>query len=282
MAEFLNHRLVERVHAVLHHADLPKSLWGEAVHFIIWIKNRVTTKPLGKITPHQQLYSSKPDLSLVPEWGQCVWVHQGSGSKLDGHAAEGQWVGFDAESTHAHKIYWKDRGHVPVERNVQFISDCIVVCPLPPIDPSPRSAAQPAPVIAQAPSASIDPASVPLPPPATSSREEEMPEEKDKEEEEVKGQLNMPGRLTIKIPLSMSKKQAQSIRRSARLVKPTQKAKDQVLLASDLDLEPLLADNEEEFIFHLQHDALISASIQDQVIDPRLIAEAHARTDWPL
>src|SRR5260370_14554603 len=80
----------------------------------------------------------------------------------------------------------------------------------------------------------------------------------------------------------MSKKQAQSIRQSARLVKPTQKAKDQVLLASDLDLEPLLANNEEEFIFHLQHDALISASIQDQVIDPRLLTAAHASTDWRL
>jgi hypothetical protein len=50
--------------------QLPKTLWGEATHFIIWLKNRVITRALGKVTPHKQLYGTKPDFSNMPEWGQ--------------------------------------------------------------------------------------------------------------------------------------------------------------------------------------------------------------------
>ena len=42
VAESLNHCLMERVHAFLIQAALPKSLWAEAAHFIIWLKNRTT------------------------------------------------------------------------------------------------------------------------------------------------------------------------------------------------------------------------------------------------
>jgi hypothetical protein len=86
--ESLNRQILERVRAVRHHVQLPKTLWGEATHFIIWLKNRVITQALGKVTPHKQLYGTKPDFSNMPEWGQKVWVHQGSASKLDGRTAE--------------------------------------------------------------------------------------------------------------------------------------------------------------------------------------------------
>src|SRR5260370_20436275 len=105
VAESLNRRLLEWVRAILHHSQLPKFLWGEATHFIVWLKNRTTTRALGKINPFEQRYASKPHLGGVPEWGQHVWVHQDSGSKLDGRAAEARWVGFDTNSTHAHRVY---------------------------------------------------------------------------------------------------------------------------------------------------------------------------------
>ena len=100
---------------MLHASQLPKSLWGEAIHFIVWLKNRVITRALGKVTPYEELYGSKPDLSGVPEWGRPVWVHLDSGSKLDGRAVEARWVGFDGDSTHAHHIYWQDKNRVSIE-----------------------------------------------------------------------------------------------------------------------------------------------------------------------
>jgi transposase InsO family protein len=139
VAESLNRRLLERVRAVLHHSQLPKNLWGEAIHFIVWLKNRTTTRALGKITPYEQLHGSKPDLGGVPEWGQRIWVHLDSGSKLDGRAAEARWVGFDSDSTHAHRVYWQGKNSISVERNIKFTSAFATITFPPPIPAAPAS-----------------------------------------------------------------------------------------------------------------------------------------------
>src|SRR6266436_5737878 len=39
----------------------------------------------------------------------------------------GRWVGYDADSTHAHRIYWQDRSRVSVERNVRFTSNTVTI-----------------------------------------------------------------------------------------------------------------------------------------------------------
>ena len=83
IAESLNWRILEHVHAMLHHAKLPKSLWGEAVLFAVWLKNRTTTKALRNMMPFEKFNKFKPDLSGVPEWGQQVWAHSTDGTKLD-------------------------------------------------------------------------------------------------------------------------------------------------------------------------------------------------------
>ena len=151
VAESLNRRLLERVRAVLHHSQLPKNLWGEAVNFIVWLKNRTTTRALGKTTPYEQLYGSKPDLGGVPEWGQRVWVHQDSGSKLDGRATEARWVGFDSDSTHAHRVYWPGKNSVSVERNIKFAPATATITlssptPMPTISPTPTAVPAPQPL----------------------------------------------------------------------------------------------------------------------------------------
>ena len=73
---------------MLHHAELPKSLWGEAVLFAVWLKNRTTTKVLGNMTPFEKFNKFKPDLSGVPKWGQQVWAHSTDGTKLDARGVE--------------------------------------------------------------------------------------------------------------------------------------------------------------------------------------------------
>ena len=39
IAEALNHRLLKHIHAMLHSANLPKNLWGEAIFHAVWLKN---------------------------------------------------------------------------------------------------------------------------------------------------------------------------------------------------------------------------------------------------
>lgn len=67
-AESLNRRPVERVSAILHHSGLPRSLWAEALHFIVWLKNHHTsTHALGSSsssTLYERLNRQKPNLEL--------------------------------------------------------------------------------------------------------------------------------------------------------------------------------------------------------------------------
>lgn len=120
VAERLNGVLLGMVRAMLHDATLPKSLWGEAVLHAVWLGNRMTTRPLGRqTTPYEAVFGAKPDISKVHAFGCHVWVHDTSGSKLDGRAREGRWVGFDHNSQ-GHRIYWAKTRTVTVERTVIF------------------------------------------------------------------------------------------------------------------------------------------------------------------
>ena len=93
VAKALNRRLIEHVHVLLHQSGLPKTLWAEALLYTVWLKNRMSTRTLGTVTPYEHLHKFKPNLAGVPEWGQHVWVHNDSGSKLDAQATVAHWVG---------------------------------------------------------------------------------------------------------------------------------------------------------------------------------------------
>ena len=108
VAERLNRTLVEQVRAMIHASGMPKSLWGEAIMHTTWVKNRTSTRRLGKKTPYEMLYQRKPNLENIPVWGCRVKVHDTSGMKLDMRARDG------------HRIYFPDRGIIGVERSVAF------------------------------------------------------------------------------------------------------------------------------------------------------------------
>jgi len=118
VAESLNRCLVERVHTVLHQSGLPKTLWAEALHFVVWVKNRTLTRALGNIMLLEELTGKEPNIAGVPEWGQRVWVHTTTNSKLDARAATAHRVGYNGDSTHAHRIYWAEQRNVS-QRKVQ-------------------------------------------------------------------------------------------------------------------------------------------------------------------
>ena len=53
VAESLNQQIMEQTRAIMHQAGLPKSLWAEAIHFAVWVKNCTSTKALGQVTPYK-------------------------------------------------------------------------------------------------------------------------------------------------------------------------------------------------------------------------------------
>ena len=92
----------------------------------IYLKNRTSTRALDDKTPYEMLTGMKPNVSNLHEFGTKVWVHDNSGSKLDGRSRIGCWVGFD-ETSNGHRIYWADKRTVGIERSVKFDSDWVMV-----------------------------------------------------------------------------------------------------------------------------------------------------------
>src|SRR5271168_196197 len=111
---------------MLHASGLPKFLWGEAVKHAIYLKNRTSTKAFNGKTFFEVFEGSKPNLRGLPEFGCKVWVHTPEGSKLDGRASEGIWVGYDDESSD-HRIYSPEKRTVSIQRSVKFDADEIDV-----------------------------------------------------------------------------------------------------------------------------------------------------------
>jgi hypothetical protein len=101
IAESLNRHLLEQVQALLHQSGLLKSLWGEALHYSVWLKNRSSTHALRVITLYKWLHRSKPNLGDISEWGQHIWVRNFKGNKLEAQGLLACWIGYDQESSHA-------------------------------------------------------------------------------------------------------------------------------------------------------------------------------------
>jgi len=128
---------------MLHQTGLPKFLWAEATHFAVWLKNRTPTKVLGLVTLYQKLYGTKPDFANLPEWGQTIWVHDPHGTKLDTRTRQARWIGYDTDSTHAHRIYWPTGTKISVEHNIQFVAP--ITAPVAPPVPIPTASPAPQP-----------------------------------------------------------------------------------------------------------------------------------------
>ena len=92
-----------------------------------WLKNCTSTCALDNMTPYEALTGHKPNLSNLHEWGTKVWVHDATNSKLEGWSNIGRWVGYDKESTHAHRIYWPGRRTISVERNIKFHENNVLI-----------------------------------------------------------------------------------------------------------------------------------------------------------
>jgi hypothetical protein len=119
VAEHANYTLLDGVRAVLAASGLPTFLWGEALNYIVWIRNRSPTKALDGKTPYEALYGHPPSISGLHEWGSLCWVAR-KHSKLADRADEGRWIGPDNNSK-GQRIYWPDRRSITVEFDVRFI-----------------------------------------------------------------------------------------------------------------------------------------------------------------
>nr|GAT42892.1 polyprotein [Mycena chlorophos] len=119
-AERLNGTIAGQMRALLLSSGLPKSFWGLAVLYVVWLRNRLPTKKTAPKSPYEIITGNKPDLSRARRFGCRVWVRVYDGSKLDERGVEAKWVGPSSETPDGHKVYWPKTRTITVERNVRF------------------------------------------------------------------------------------------------------------------------------------------------------------------
>jgi len=317
VAESLNCRLVEHVRALLHQSRLPPMLWAEALHFVVWVKNRTLMKALGNVTPFEKLTRKKPYLAGVPKWGQRIWVHTNANSKLGARAELVHWVGYSRDSTHAHRIYWAGAKKISTERDVKFavstatisITSSLSSTPLAPTLPLQHAASMPS--TTPAPTAPTQAASAPPQPPAATDSGEEEVKVKDKltdtsplpaaRSRSAQQQPGMPKK-------SKSSQAMQPTCQSSRVCKPLQYARQLASREGTADrrtqglpgqhpefaedfsaLAELITDidalqeeecDEDEAAFIAEIEDAVAAAVVDVQGDPKTLCKAQSCSDW--
>ncbi|CAI5501051.1 unnamed protein product [Closterium sp. Naga37s-1] len=94
--------MAEGIRTLLVDSGLPSRLWGEALMWVVWIKNRVTHSALpASITPMEAWSGQKPHVGMARIWGcmGSVILHgHEKGGKLDARTVMCVCVGVDMES----------------------------------------------------------------------------------------------------------------------------------------------------------------------------------------
>ncbi|CAI5500210.1 unnamed protein product [Closterium sp. Naga37s-1] len=94
--------MAEGIRTLLVDSGLPARLWGEALMWVVWVKNRVTHSALpASITPMEAWSGQKPHVGMARIWGcmGSVMLHgHEKGGKFDARAVMCVCVGVDMES----------------------------------------------------------------------------------------------------------------------------------------------------------------------------------------
>ncbi|CAI5492846.1 unnamed protein product [Closterium sp. Naga37s-1] len=153
--------MAEGIRTLLVDSGLPARLWGEALMWVVWVKNRVTHSALpASITPMEAWSGQKPHVGMARIWGcmGSVMLHgHEKGGKLDARAVMCVCVGVDMESK-GWRMLDPSLMRIRIARDVDFLEnvmwkdwdkakgfgellqDAATISQLPPLPLSPPSA----------------------------------------------------------------------------------------------------------------------------------------------
>ena len=122
VAERMNRTLLNLVPSMLHHHNIPKKFWAEALSTAVNVRNRVTSRALPQnVTPHHLWHGSKPDLSHMRVFGSKCWYVTPSImlKKLDPRSQEAMMVGYSKQNK-GYKLWDEKINRFVVSRDVRF------------------------------------------------------------------------------------------------------------------------------------------------------------------
>jgi len=122
VAERMNRTLLDLTRAMLHHKNMDKIFWAEALTTAVYIRNRVTSRALSpNLTPHHLWHGKAPMLSNLRVFGSRCWytIPRKKVKKLDHRAAEGMMCGY-SKSSKGYKIWDLNKKKFVISRDVKF------------------------------------------------------------------------------------------------------------------------------------------------------------------
>jgi hypothetical protein len=126
MAERLNRTLGIMVRGMLASSGLSLSMWGEAVHTAVYVKNRLSHRAI-KMTSYEELHDEKLFIKHLQSFGRKCYVHVLSeqrkvGSKLLLRAKKGQIVEYASSIDKIYRIYISSENRIVESRQIRFAS----------------------------------------------------------------------------------------------------------------------------------------------------------------
>lgn len=121
VVERRNRTVVAMTRSMLKERQVPAQYWGEAITHAVYVLNKLPTRAVSSITPHEAWFGTKPDLTYVRIFGCTAYmkipvVHT---KKLDNRSQ--LVVHFGRESgTKAFRLFDPTTGHIHVSRDVVF------------------------------------------------------------------------------------------------------------------------------------------------------------------
>lgn len=124
VAERKNRHLCETMRTLIFGANLPTTLWEEAVRTANYIGNRMPHRTLKSTTPLERYTSQKPNLAHLRIFGCRSYVHVKNRDKLQPKSISTVFVGYDDQSK-AYRCYDPTRHKILISRDVEFDEDIL-------------------------------------------------------------------------------------------------------------------------------------------------------------
>jgi transposase InsO family protein len=117
-----NRSLIETARTMMKGKGVPKKYWAYAVATACFLQNRTLPGTTTRLTPHESLFGTKPDLSLIRQFGSKCWVLiEGHKTKLSDRSTEGRLLGYELNSESY--IVLLSTKQIVASRNVRFGED---------------------------------------------------------------------------------------------------------------------------------------------------------------
>ncbi|THH04572.1 hypothetical protein EW146_g10142 [Bondarzewia mesenterica] len=120
--ERFHHTLFDRAHAMHSATNLPAPLWGECYQMAAYLHSFIPSRFLNGKTPFELLYSTKPNLSHLCEFGchAFVLIQNHYNPKINNRSIECILVGYSFNFKSYH-LFHHPTNNILISRNVHFL-----------------------------------------------------------------------------------------------------------------------------------------------------------------